>query len=219
MNKIRGAIFDLDGTLIDSMTQWQKIEEDYINELGVTLTAEHINHLNTMSVSQMGEYVKKEFNLNISVSEMTNEINSRMIRFYGREVQLKDGILNVLETLKKSGVKMCVATASDRPIVEIVFERLNLDKYFDFIVTCRECGKGKDCPDIFDDALLKLKTQKDDTYIFEDSFVAISTAKKYDYNVIGIYDITSKNNEKKIIPLCDFYTKSENLCGVIDEIL
>lgn len=215
----KGAIFDLDGTLIDSMEMWEKIEKDYIESLGVKLDDEMVNDLNTMSIVQAGNYISEKFNVDLDIKKMYREICETMIKFYSKDVALKPGVKNFLEMLRENGVKMCIATASDRNIVEPTLKRLGIFEHFEFIITCTEVGKGKESSDIFEKSLEMLRTNKENTYVFEDSLVAISTAKKCGFKVVGINDIVSLINKKSIMELSDIYVEStEKLTEIFEKI-
>ena len=111
-----------------------------------------------------------------------------LLRYYEERVELKAGVLSFLEELKKSGVKMCIASATSLHLLEVLMKKFDLCKYFDFILSCAEIGKGKEHPDVFTEAHKRLGTKKEDTWIFEDSVVAIETAVNAGYKTVGIYD-------------------------------
>ena len=101
---------------------------------------------------------------------------------------MKTGVVQFLEHLKARGVKMCVASATAPDLLAILFRRYGLDRYFPRIFSCSEIGKGKEYPDVFDAAHDWLGTEKESTWVFEDSFVALRTARAAGYQTVGIYD-------------------------------
>ena len=193
---IEGAIFDLDGTLLDSMMIWDNIAENYLKSIGLSPTAELRIKVNNMSLLQAAEFVQKEYSLPLSVSEITDGINKTAEHYYREVVELKPGVLNLLDHLFDNNVKMCIATASDKYLVEMVLERCGITKYFSKIFTCTQEGGGKNEPYIYRKALEFLKTPKDKTIIFEDALYAIKTAKNDDFFVAAIYDEYEKDPQE-----------------------
>lgn len=206
--KIKGAIFDLDGTLLDSMYIWETIGSDYLASRGVIPEPNLNEKLKKMSIVQAAEYYQKVYGLNDGVEEIINGVNHRIEHFYASVVKVKPGIPELLSTLYEKRIKMCVATATDRYMAEAALKRNGIDKYFDGILTCTEVGSGKDSPKIFEKALQLIGTSKADTLIFEDALHAIETAKNAGFRVIGIYDPSSDNQKDKIKELCDEFITS-----------
>ena len=108
--------------------------------------------------------------------------------FYREVVEVKPGTLEFLKHLKDRGVKMAVATASNGDLVQLAMERCGLKPYLDMVVSCAEVGKGKDQPDVFLLTLERLGTTAEETWMFEDSYVALQTAKRIGMPTVGIFD-------------------------------
>jgi HAD superfamily hydrolase (TIGR01509 family) len=126
------------------------------------------------------------------------------LQSYRTKVTLKSGVAEFLEKLKSQGVKMCVATVTDRFVVEEVLEKLGVRKYFSEIFTCSEVGANKETPDIYNKALEHLKTEKSETVVFEDAFYALMTAKNDGFRVAGVFDKHEKN-QVQIKANADYY--------------
>ncbi|MBQ2973536.1 MAG: bifunctional hydroxymethylpyrimidine kinase/phosphomethylpyrimidine kinase [Clostridia bacterium] len=201
---IKGAIFDLDGTLFDSMFIWDTIGEIYLCSIGYE-PKENLNEtFKTMSLYNAACYYKSEYGVTLSVEELMDGVNAMVEKYYRYEVPLKDGVAEFLEALRQSGVKMCIATATDRYLVEAALERCNISEYFSEIFTCTSVGHSKDEPDIYREALKHLGTPKEETPVFEDAIYAIRTAKKDGFKVVAVYD-KSEENYAEVKSLCDFY--------------
>jgi beta-phosphoglucomutase-like phosphatase (HAD superfamily) len=115
---IKGAIFDLDGTLLDSMYIWDTIGSDYLRSLGVE-PRENLNQtFKSMSLLQAAAYYRREYGVSLSTKEIMDGVNRMIERFYFHDVSAKRGVKEVLERLKKAGVRMCVATATDLHLAE-----------------------------------------------------------------------------------------------------
>lgn len=202
--KISGAIFDLDGTLLDSMSIWQTIDEDYIKSKGFAPEENLGDKLQNTSLRQAAEYFKNNYPITESVDEIIDEINKMTEGFYINKGLLKDGAKELLAFLKNSGVKMCVATATDRYLTEAALKRNGVLDYFDGIFTCSEVGHSKDEPHIYRQAIEFLGTEKGSTWVFEDATHAIETAKKEGFKVCGVYDKWAKDTAT-IIAASDLY--------------
>ncbi len=202
---IKGAIFDLDGTLLDSMYAWFDAGEKYLKSLNVIPREDLTDSIKSMSLKQAAEFLKEQYALTQTTEEIMAGITKTVEDSYKYDIKLKDGVKEFLQMLQTNGVKMCVATASDKTLVEAAFDRLDIRKYFVSILTCSEIGYGKDEPVIYREALKKLGTEKSETYVFEDAYHAIKTAKADGFTVVGIYD-SFETKQDQIKSLCDFYT-------------
>ena len=201
---IKGAIFDLDGTLFDSMFIWDTIGEIYLRSIGYE-PKENLNEtFRTMSLYNAACYYKREYGVTLSVDEITDGVNRMVEKYYINEVQLKSGAYDFVKHLHNIGVKMCIATATDKYLVQAALERCGISDCFSEIFTCTSIGHSKDEPDIYREALKHLGTPKEDTLVFEDAIYAIRTAKKDGFRVVAIYD-KSEGNQAEVKSLCDYY--------------
>ena len=205
LNSMTGAIFDLDGTLLDSMHIWSEIGLKFLKNEGVTPPPGASEEFVKLSLVQAAEFYIKNYAPEKTVLDIVKSINALVEDFYFNEVLLKTGVREFLEFLKKRNVKMCVATATDKYMVEKALERNGIRDYFSEIFTCTNVGAGKDSPVIYDKALEHLGTEKDTTFIFEDALYAIETANKADYKIIGINDVSEPADPEKVKELCTIY--------------
>ena len=185
---IKGAIFDFDGTLVDSMFIWDTFGEDYLRTLGKEPKENLTETFKTFTLEQAAEYYREHYGVTLSVGEIVDGVNEMVTKIYRTKVTLKDGVREFLEVLKSQGVKMCVATVTDRPIVEDVLCNLGIRDFFTEIFTCAEVGYNKETPHIYRVALEALGTKKDETVVFEDALHALMTAKNDGFHVAGVYD-------------------------------
>ena len=152
-------------------------------------------------------------NIHILIIDNFFIIYKIMIDFYSKEVELKDGVVEFLEYCYNNGIKMCIASATDKELIKIAIKHCNIEKYFKDIFSCAEIGSGKDKPDIYIKAQECLGTKTEETCIFEDSHIAINTADKLGMKTVGIYDKYNYGQEemKKIatvyIARCDTLKK------------
>lgn len=201
---LKGAIFDLDGTLLDSMFIWDTFGEDYLKTLGKEPKENLAETFKTFTLEQAAEYYIKHYSVTLSIEEIVDDINNMVAEIYRTKVTLKSGVKEFLKRLHTCGVKMCVATVTDRPIVEDVLKRLGVLEYFSAIFTCAEVGYDKTTPHIYRKALEYLGTERQETIVFEDAMHALQTAKSDGFKVAAVYDKHElRQNEMKKIS--DYY--------------
>ncbi len=147
---VKGIIFDFDGTLFDSMSIWETAGTDYLASLGYTAEENLSKKLKAMSLIQSAEYLKENYALQLSVSEIMDGINKTVEDFYFHRAMPKAHVISLLSVLQNKGIKMCIATATDRYQVEAALKRCDMLHYFDAVFTCTEVGHGKDEPYIFE---------------------------------------------------------------------
>ena len=200
--KIECAIFDFDGTLFDSMFIWDCAGETYLRSQGREPQPSLREALKPLSLYQSACYFQREYGLNLSVDKIMAGINGVVEDFYIRHVLPKPGAVEFLERLKKCGIHMCIATASERYQVEAALKRCGMDHFFDAIFTCTEVGRGKDEPVIFRRAMEHFDADRRNTVVFEDALHAVQTAKADGFTVAAIFD-DSEKRQAEIQELAD----------------
>lgn len=185
---IQGAIFDVDGTLLDSMSMWANIGMDYLRSIGYEPRENLYEIFKHMSLYQAACYYRSEYGVTLSPEEIVDGVNSCIGQFYRETAALKPGITVFLESLKRQGVKLCVATATGQALVRAALERCGIAGYFSEIFTCPAVGHGKDEPVIYRRALEHLGTHKAKTVVFEDALYAARTAKQDGFPTVAVYD-------------------------------
>ena len=203
---IKGAIFDLDGTLLDSMFIWDTIGEEYLRSLGKEPREDLKETFMTLTLEEAAVYYRENYGVTLSVGEIVDGVNSMVEQTYRTKVTLKPGISEYLAWLKENGVRMCVATVTDRYLVEETLERLGVRHYFSEIFTCAEVGFGKDKPIIYQKALEHLGTAKEETCVFEDMLFALNTAKTDGFPTVGVYD-RHEVHQDELKKLSDYYIR------------
>ncbi len=201
---IKGAIFDLDGTVLDSMFIWDTIGEDYLRSLGKEPKENLAEVFKTFTLTQAAEYYRSNYGIKLSIQEIIEGINSMVAEIYRTKVVLKAGVSDFLKRLQSANVKMCIATVTDRPIAEDVLKRLGVREYFSEIFTCAELGCNKETPEIYIQALNHLGTPKTETVVFEDALHALKTAKDDGFKVAAVYD-SHEPRQEKLKEIADYY--------------
>jgi HAD superfamily hydrolase (TIGR01509 family) len=206
--QMKGAIFDLDGTLLDSMPIYDTAGGDTLRALGYTPRAGLYDALRTLSGNEVLEYFHREYDTRETIAELEAALDKQLERFYADTAPLKPGVARLLEALRGLGIPMAVATATRRIHVEAALERTGAAKYFSRIFTCPEENTGKREPTIFLRAAEFLGTAPGETYVFEDSLHAIKSAKSAGFYVVAFYDGSERNNQAGIRELADEYYDS-----------
>ena len=202
--RIRSAIFDVDGTLLDSMFIWDTIGETYLRSIGYQ-PKENLNEtFKNMSLRQAARYYQTEYGVTLSIDQIMDGVNAMLERYYRFEVPLKPGVAELLERLRQDGVRLCIATATDRHLVEAALDRCGVLSCFGEIFTCNEVGHGKDEPDIFEAALRFLGTRREETLVFDDALYAVRTAKEAGFLVAAVYD-SHERSQAEVRARSDLY--------------
>ena len=204
---IKGAIFDLDGTILDSMFIWDTIGEDYLRFLGKEPKENLKETFKTFTLEQAAQYYRENYEVTLSVNDIVDGVNKMVKRYYAETVKLKPGIEEFLEKLKAKGVKMCIATVTDKHLVEPALGRLGVRDYFSEIFTCSEVGHSKEEPHIYREAQKHLNTEKDETVVFEDALHALKTAKADGFMTVGVFDI-HEENQTELKKMADCYIEN-----------
>lgn len=207
LEKFKGAIFDMDGTLTDSMYIWDTAGETYLKNHGREPEPNLREKLRPLSLIQAAQLFQEHYGITDSVDEILKGFDEVVEQEYRHHVTLKPGAMELLEYLKKRGLEMAVATSSPRPIVLMVLERLGILSYFSHVVTCGDVGHGKDHPAVYHRAAELMGSDTSNTLVFEDALHAVTTASKAGYFVVGVYDESEGVHEDQIAPLCSLYLK------------
>ena len=184
---IKGAIFDMDGTLIDSMGYWKSAAGDYIKTLGKEPDADLGDRFLTLGLADIYPQMKEDYGLTQSIEEVSAGIYAIMEKNYGN-VDIKPYVKDMLEAFKNKGVKMCIASATNSDLASRVLTRLGIRDYFSAVLCCKDVGRGKRYPDVYNYALNYLGTSKEETLVFEDAVFAIRTLSSHGFVSVGIED-------------------------------
>ena len=206
--KLEAAIFDLDGTLLDSMPIWQGLGENYLLQKKVQPAPGLQDALKTMSLQQAAQHFRTAYGLREAEETILSEIATLIADLYRYEIPLKSGAAEYLQKLQDKNVKMCIATATERHLAESALERLDIRRYFSTILTSSEVKTGKDDPLIYHRAFEHLGAPITKTVVFEDALHAIETATAAGFRVVGVYDETAAQDKERIKAVTEQYIYS-----------
>ncbi len=200
LQDIKGAIFDMDGTLVNSLILWEVIWKRFgklfcNGEVFAPASADD-KAVRTMTLKDAMHFIHARYDIGESGDELFSLADGILRDFYENEVELKEGVAEVLAYCKDEGIKMCIASASDKELINVALKHCGIEAYFTGIFSCAEIGKGKDQPDVYLQALEHLGTKAEETCIFEDSHVAIETADRLGMKTVGIYDPNNYGADK-----------------------
>lgn len=203
---ITGAIFDMDGTLLDSMGTWYTVGSDYMRSLGMTPPDSLDEDILRLTLEDAAKHIQS-LGVDKPVGEIHADINGVMDDFFLNRVECRPGVKAFLEALRAAGVPITIATASDRVQVENGLKHAGIFRYIDRIFTCTELGTGKHETKVFDAAREFMGTGIESTWVFEDARHAAQTAKSGGYKVCGIYDM-SEPDQAELEMTADVYIRS-----------
>ena len=186
------AIFDMDGTLIDSMTFWENLAAEYLTSKGIReIPAEILEQIQPMTISESTALFQKAFGL---TGDPEDEMNAMMDAHYRNDIPLKPGVLKYIQMLQRRGVRMCVASATAEQLMESCLTRLGVRDYFEFLLSCETVGVGKRSPLVYHESARRLNASPAEIAVYEDALYAVQTAKAAGYYVVGVYDHSAAEN-------------------------
>ena len=207
--RLQSAIFDMDGTLLDSMPIWRGLGASLMRDMGIEPAPELNDKLKTLSLRDGLAYCREVYGLSQTVDQLVGMVFDKIHDFYCERVRPKPGVEKFLSLLKMEGVWMYVATATDRPLAEAALRHAGIDGYFRGMITVAEAGAGKaESAEIYERAMRRLQSNKKDTVIFEDAYHAIVTAKAAGFRVAAVYDAEEDANQEEIRRISDYYIRS-----------
>lgn len=198
------AIFDLDGTLADSNTVWEKLDRIILEKYGISADDDFVERLASLTYQQAADAMRK-LGVPISDEEFIEEINVLARIEYANNIPLKPYASELLHEMRSSGMKIVLATASPAELYEPLLRRNGIYDLFDGFITTDEVGKGKDQPDIYLKAAEIVGFPISKCVIFEDTLTAVRTASETKAYVCAVYDKYSEQDIDMIKALSDKY--------------
>lgn len=214
MQTYQGAIFDLDGTLLDSMQVWRQIDVEFLAKRGYEVPQDYLEAITPLGAKAAADYTIERFSLNEKPEDIIEEWMSMARDAYAHKVLLKPYVKEYLEQLKKLNIPIAAATSSERELMIPALKRNGIYEYFDVIVTVSQVSRGKGFPDIYEKAAQKIAREPEQCVVYEDIIEGIRGAKKGGFFAVGVYDPESDFSREAIVREADFYIQSfETLIG------
>lgn len=203
---IEAVIFDLDGSLVDSMWVWKSIDVEYLGKFGIDLPDNLQQCIEGKSFSETAFYFKERFRIPDKLETIKDDWNRMAWDKYTHEVPLKEGVRELLEYCKNKKIKLGIATSNSRELVENIVMVHGLEQYFDCIMTGCDVAKGKPSPDIYLAVANELQIPFENCLVFEDIIPGIQAGKAAGMKVCAVYDKYSEYQEDGKRELADYYT-------------
>lgn len=199
------ALFDLDGTLIDSLNVWKKIDEEFFQRRGLPLPEDYIQSVGAMHIYKAAEYTIARFGFQEEPEALVEEWKEMAHHEYANNILLKEGVKEYLLYLKQQGIKIGLCTASSKALYQAVLENHDIYHLFDAFTSTEEVARGKGFPDVYLHTAKKLNVAPQNCIVFEDILAGIQGAKAANMIAVGVYDEESKADQAKIQQLADYY--------------
>ncbi len=208
LSQIKAVIFDLDGTLVDSMGLWKDIDIEFLGERGIAYEDDLQEKIEGMSFTETAVYFKEYYHLDESVEELKKIWNQMAEYKYRYEVLPKLGVIEFLDTLKKKKIKMGIATSNSEELIAAVNEAYHFDEYMSCIVTACSVNKGKPAPDVYLEAARRLGVKPEECLVFEDIIKGIEAGKNAGMKVCAVEDSYSAKQREEKQKISDYYIES-----------
>ena len=205
MNRFKAAIFDLDGTLIDSMGIWKVIDEEYLKKYGFDVPENLQEEITHLTIIETAMYFKEKFNIKDDIETIINTWNEMAYHHYSNNIKLKEGVIEFFDYLKNNNIKIALATSNTKILLEATLKNNNIYHYFDSITISEEVGVSKANPDIYLLSAQRLGVEPKDCIVFEDIVQAVRGAKLANMTVYSIYDESSADQKEELMRISDKY--------------
>lgn len=200
----RFAIFDMDGTLVDSMVYWKRLATEFLESKGVQHIAQDIlERIKPMTMTESAALFIEEYGLSGTPESVAAEMNAMMDEHYRRDIPLKPGVQVYLDALHRRGVTMCVASATAEELMDACLTRLGVAQYFSFLLSCETVGAGKSRPDVYWEAAKRLGAQPEEIAVYEDALYAAETAKHAGFYTVAVRDDSNQLHWESLTDLAD----------------
>ena len=205
---IKGAIFDLDGTLVDSMGVWHRIDDEFLGRRGFPADESYKQAVKTMKYETAAHYTIERYGLSETPEEVMAEWDSMALHEYRYNIKCKPGAAEFLNELKKRGIKIALATVSHRALLEAVLKGNHIFELFDVLTDVSQVSRGKEEPDLYWFAAKQMELEPEECIVFEDVLLGIDSAKRGGFYTCGVKDHSSYAEELEIRQLADCFVEN-----------
>lgn len=219
LKDIEAVLFDLDGTLIDSMWLWKTIDIEYLKKFNLEFPDDFQDEIEGMSFTETAQYFKDRFDLPVEIDAIKEEWNIMAGEYYKHRVPLKAYVVKFLDFLLANNYKIGIGTSNSKELVNMIVDKFELKNHFGSIRTSCEVEKGKPHPDVYLKVAEDLGVKPERCLVFEDVPAGIMAAKNAGMKVCAIYDDFSKGIIEEIKALADYYIEGyHDIMRMIEEL-
>ena len=204
-DKYEAIIFDLDGTLIDSMWLWGQIDIDYLGRVGLVSPPDLQACLAGMSVTETARYIKDRFGITDPPEKMISDWNDMAMDYYMHKIPLKKGADAFLKAVRKRGLKTGIASSNSMELIDAVLDGLNIRTFFDSIHITNEVAKGKPSPDIYNLVAGELGVDNGKCLVFEDIKEGVMAGQAAGMEVCGVFDDFADTKGGSIKDMAEYF--------------
>ena len=202
---ITGAIFDCDGTLADSMGMWRQVVEGLLVKRGMPVPPDFYERTEPVSLHDGCVMIHEEFGLGQDAESLYEELCADVRAAYAR-VPLLPGARDFLQELACAGIPMVMASSTPVRELRSCLETHGIAGFFKDVVSTEDVGgRDKEFPDVYEEALRRLGTPKESTWVFEDAPFGVQTSHRAGFNVVGLMNDHDGRREEDVRPYCDVY--------------
>lgn len=207
LTNIKACLFDMDGTLLNSMHIWKDIDIEFLARFGHELPPTLQREIEGKSFRETAVYIKDKFQIPLSIEEIMNIWNEMAFQKYSKEIFFKDGAFEFIKMLKEKGIRTAICTSNSRELVNAVAEHLGFMSYFDTVITSCEVGAGKPAPDIYLEAAKRVGAEPEFCLVFEDIVTGLMAGKRAGMKLCAVEDEYSADQKEAKKAMADYYVE------------
>ncbi len=205
LNGKKACLFDMDGTLLDSMYVWEKVDENFFGLFGMEVPPNLQQEIGGMSFTETADYIRNQYQISMTGEEIRDIWNRLASEEYAHQVSFKPGALSFLQYCKENGLKTAICTSNSRELLQAADSHLGLSRYIDVFITACEVERGKPFPDVYLAAAGKLEVSPEECLCFEDILPGVQAGLNAGMEVCAVEDLHAAQDRQRIMDTAQLY--------------